>query len=201
MLRPEGLGLGLAIARAIALAHGGRLSAHSDGPGQGTTFTFDLPTTTNAEPIPPLGRTRPRYTSLSPPHAYPARGRQPPSPATSSNVSSPVEATPFSPPPPWPRPFPSPTSKTSTSSSAISASPTAPASPSCAASRLRPISGIALSGFGTDHDRAQSLDAGFAEHLTKPIDFPTLEASLAAAPPPPTRLIDQETGSGFTATV
>ena len=30
---------------------------------------------------------------------------------------------------------------------------------------------IVVSGFGTERDRAQSRDAGFSEHLTKPIDF------------------------------
>jgi two-component system CheB/CheR fusion protein len=38
-----GLGLGLAIVQAIVTAHGGTVSAHSDGPGSGATFTVDLP--------------------------------------------------------------------------------------------------------------------------------------------------------------
>ena len=43
MRRFGGLGLGLAISKAIADAHGGQLSAHSAGPGQGATFTLSLP--------------------------------------------------------------------------------------------------------------------------------------------------------------
>jgi PAS domain S-box-containing protein len=39
----KGTGLGLAISRRIVEAHGGRLDAQSDGPGQGTTFKFTLP--------------------------------------------------------------------------------------------------------------------------------------------------------------
>lgn len=40
-----GAGLGLAIVRAIVEAHGGAVSAHSDGVGQGSTFTVRLPRT------------------------------------------------------------------------------------------------------------------------------------------------------------
>lgn len=41
-VRSGGLGLGLAIARGVAEAHGGRLTASSDGPGRGATFTLEL---------------------------------------------------------------------------------------------------------------------------------------------------------------
>ena len=38
-----GHGLGLAICKGLVEAHGGRIRADSDGPGQGTTITFTLP--------------------------------------------------------------------------------------------------------------------------------------------------------------
>lgn len=38
--------------------------------------------------------------------------------------------------------------------------------------------GIALSGYGMEGDIKKSLDAGFAHHLTKPLDFQALEAIL-----------------------
>jgi CheY-like chemotaxis protein len=39
------LGLGLAISKGIIDAHGGRISADSEGPGSGATFTVELPVT------------------------------------------------------------------------------------------------------------------------------------------------------------
>ncbi|PTM90514.1 signal transduction histidine kinase [Dietzia psychralcaliphila] len=41
-----GSGIGLAITRALVEAHGGRVSAASDGPGHGARFTITIPTTT-----------------------------------------------------------------------------------------------------------------------------------------------------------
>jgi CheY-like chemotaxis protein len=42
----------------------------------------------------------------------------------------------------------------------------------------RPVPGIALSGYGMEHDHARSRAAGFVEHLTKPVDWPRLQAAL-----------------------
>jgi CheY-like chemotaxis protein len=39
----KGTGLGLAINRRIVEAHGGEVSAHSDGPGKGSRFQFSVP--------------------------------------------------------------------------------------------------------------------------------------------------------------
>jgi PAS domain S-box-containing protein len=38
-----GLGIGLALARRLVEMHGGEISAHSDGPGQGATFVVKMP--------------------------------------------------------------------------------------------------------------------------------------------------------------
>jgi CheY-like chemotaxis protein len=48
----------------------------------------------------------------------------------------------------------------------------------------RPITGIAISGFGAPDDITNSLAAGFAIHLVKPVDFRRLERAIreVAAP-------------------
>jgi CheY-like chemotaxis protein len=40
------------------------------------------------------------------------------------------------------------------------------------------IAGIALSGYGMESDIQQSIQAGFARHLTKPVDINSLRAAL-----------------------
>jgi signal transduction histidine kinase len=42
----------------------------------------------------------------------------------------------------------------------------------------RPLQGIALSGFGMEEDVERSHAAGFAEHLTKPVNMAQLEAAI-----------------------
>ena len=43
------------------------------------------------------------------------------------------------------------------------------------------IRGIAISGFGMNGDVEKSLQAGFLEHLVKPVDLETLEAAIERA--------------------
>ena len=45
-------------------------------------------------------------------------------------------------------------------------------------SAARRIPGIAVSGFGAEEDRRLSREAGFLEHLTKPVDMSRLEAAI-----------------------
>jgi CheY-like chemotaxis protein len=40
------------------------------------------------------------------------------------------------------------------------------------------LRGIALSGFGMEHDVSKARAAGFSEHLTKPINFERLEQAI-----------------------
>ena len=44
---------------------------------------------------------------------------------------------------------------------------------------IRPIKGIALSGFDSSEDVRQSRDAGFVAHVTKPVDFDKLHRLIS----------------------
>jgi CheY-like chemotaxis protein len=43
------------------------------------------------------------------------------------------------------------------------------------------IAGICLSGYGTEEDLRACREAGFSEHLTKPVDMGRLHAAVARA--------------------
>jgi two-component system CheB/CheR fusion protein len=59
-----GMGLGLALVRALVDMHGGHVSAHSDGPGTGSTFTVRLPQALAVAPSgPPTPKRRIRWKS------------------------------------------------------------------------------------------------------------------------------------------
>ncbi len=53
--RGGGLGLGLAISRSVIEAHAGRITAQSDGPGKGTRLAIEIPTVRSARISPEAG--------------------------------------------------------------------------------------------------------------------------------------------------
>jgi CheY-like chemotaxis protein len=46
------------------------------------------------------------------------------------------------------------------------------------AQKKHPIRGIALSGYGMESDVRASLEAGFSEHLTKPVNIVQLQEAI-----------------------
>jgi CheY-like chemotaxis protein len=64
--RLGGLGLGLSISSALVEAHGGTLTAESGGLGRGATFRVELGLSSSSAPAPPLPKERPSRDSEAP---------------------------------------------------------------------------------------------------------------------------------------
>ncbi len=171
-----GLGLGLAIAGTIATLHKGSISASSPGVNQGATFTVELPTIDamperhlpEAAPLPadPSARrllvveddvdTLRLLTRLLRSWGYvvvPADGVRAALKAAESE-------------------------KFDLLVSDIGLPDGSGTDVMRAVKERYGLRGIAVSGYGTDDDKQSSLDAGFEQHLTKPLDFRTLASAI-----------------------
>lgn len=187
-----GLGLGLAITKAIVDLHAGRIEVASPGPGHGSTFTLELATVAAAEPPAPMATSRevegghqpagengPVKSSAGPrvllvdDHAdtlrsmdrlLRSRGYRV---CTAPSVAGALAAA-------------------ANQSFELLISdvglPDGSGMDLMRELRLRhgeTLRGIALSGYGMEEDIARSRDAGFDDHLTKPVDMVTLEVAMA----------------------
>jgi signal transduction histidine kinase/CheY-like chemotaxis protein len=176
-----GLGLGLPIARSLVESYGGRLSAASAGPGRGSTFTIELATTAAPSGVP---ATSPN--GAVPPADAPREGALrillvEDDAVTAGVLSRLLGRSGFA---------------VTTAGDLATALATASRGefdlvvsdiglpdgtgldlmPRLRA--LRPVPGIALTGFGMEADVRKSHEAGFAAHLTKPVDYRQLEALI-----------------------
>jgi signal transduction histidine kinase/ActR/RegA family two-component response regulator len=172
--RYGGLGLGLAISKSLTQAHGGTLTAQSNGRDQGSTFTLTMktvsPPTRVVKFTAPAPDTRPLRILLVDDHVDTCTAlerllvRRGHLVAAAHNVRSAMEA-----------------AARGSFDLLISDIALPDGTGIELMSYLRAMSGIpgiAISGFGMNGDIEKSFDAGFAEHLVKPVKMESLEAAI-----------------------
>ena len=176
-----GLGLGLAISKSLAQAHGGTLTAKSDGRDRGSTFLLSMQTISPAETLTAPVRTRDETSRqglkilLVDDHQDTCAAlekllvRRGYLVAATHNMRSAMEA-----------------AVRNKFDLLISDVALPDGTGMELMMQLRAISnipGIAISGFGNNGDIERSLQAGFSEHLIKPVRLDTLQAAIEQALP------------------
>jgi CheY-like chemotaxis protein len=176
-----GLGIGLALARRLAEMHGGEITAQSDGPGQGSTFTITMPVceTLGARASLPLDAPRVASRVLIIDDNRDA----------ANTMAMLVDELGGS------------TRMAHDAASGLAAveeyrpdivfldigMPDIDGYEACRRLRQRPSEKgmviVAVTGWGQPQDKQRALDAGFDAHLTKPVDLEALACILAASPP------------------
>lgn len=172
-----GLGLGLAITRSIVLAHGGTITAHSAGPNQGATFAVSFPLANGSAPAadtrahPPARNAGQLNILLVEDHKdtraciqrlLEAQAHRITSAGTAEAALKLAETTHFD--------------------LVISDLGLPDLTGHELMRRLHArtgVPGIALSGYGMEHDVLESRKAGFKYHLTKPVSFDRLKSFVA----------------------
>jgi two-component system CheB/CheR fusion protein len=171
-----GLGLGLAISKAVVELHRGSIRAESSGVGQGSTFIIELPGDAPGEiakagsRTSTHGSTQPLRLLLVEDHSDTARtlGRLLRAQGYSVVVVSDVSA-----------------ATAAASRERIDVLVSDLGLPDGSGydvmdriRAIRSVPGIAMSGYGMEEDKRRSLEAGFSEHLVKPIDATQLIAAI-----------------------
>lgn len=181
--RRGGLGLGLALVKGLVEEHGGTVSAHSDGPGLGSTFEVRLPLARSAAPRAPASVAPAVAARLS--HrvlvvddiadiadtlrlVLELMGHE--VETASSGTEAVEKARRFS-----PRIMLCDLGLPGMNGYEVAA--VVRADPALASMYL-----VALSGYAAPDDRRRALRVGFDRHMAKPIDFDELERVIAGVP-------------------
>jgi len=174
--RVGGLGLGLASSKSLAQAHGGTLTAQSDGSNRGSTFTLSMQALPQGEAVSAVSKAvtdatrRALKILLVDDHHDTCAAlekllaRRGYLVAISHDVRSAMEA-----------------AARNEFDLLISDIALPDGTGMDLMMQLRAVAnvpGIAISGFGNNGDIERSLQAGFSEHLTKPIRLENLEAAI-----------------------
>jgi PAS domain S-box-containing protein len=170
----SGLGLGLAISKGLVEAHGGTIAAHSDGPGRGARFVVCLPAVDAPDPhalVPVPVLVRPMRVLLVEDHADTASALAEVLRLEGHGVvvaASVAEALALD----------------VDAFDVVVSDLGLPDASGCdllrALRRRRAVPAIALSGYGTSDDLQRSAEAGFQQHLVKPVDTERLVQAIAA---------------------
>ncbi len=175
--RYGGLGLGLAITRTLAELHGGSVRAESEGPGHGATFTVDLPVA-QAPRVPAVREQAPPDTARSSLRILLVEDHEPTAFVLSRllkrkghevTVALNVEE--------------AKTHDQQPIDLLVSdiGLPDGSGNDLVRHYRVAQNGGfkaIALSGFGMEADVERSITAGFDRHMTKPVDFESLQTMV-----------------------
>src|SRR5262245_25787614 len=174
-----GLGLGLAISKSLAQAHGGTLTAQSDGSNRGSTFTLSMQTLPQAEAagvsaktVTQSAREALKILLVDDHHDTCAAlekllARRGHLVAVAHDVRSAMEA--------------AVRNKFDLLISDIALPDGTGMDLMMQIRAIANLPGIAISGFGNNGDIERSLQAGFSEHLIKPIKLDKLEAAIERA--------------------
>jgi CheY-like chemotaxis protein len=166
--------LGLAISKAIVDAHGGTLTVTSEGKGKGATFTVELvgaelpaETTFGTPGANSDGQKRALRILLVEDHGDTARimARKLSGAGHAVTTADTVAAALAE-------------AESSVFDLVISDLGLPDGSGLDLMNRLRPLPGIALTGYGMEEDVKKTREAGFIAHLTKPVDVGQLEATI-----------------------
>ena len=174
-----GLGLGLAISKSLAQAHGGSLTVQSDGPNRGSTFTLSMQALPQGEAasvaskaVTDSARQALKILLVDDHHDTCAAlekllARRGHLVAVSHDVRSAMEA--------------AVRNKFDLLISDIALPDGTGMDLMMQLRAIANVPGIAISGFGNNGDIERSLQAGFSEHLIKPIKLDNLEAAIERA--------------------